>query len=95
MANRIMKLGKDVRTRPSQCTNCGEMLDGATVVGEGGAHKPKHGDISVCIYCEHVMGFTDDGRLRDLTGAEIVEAMGDKRLIVAQWAIKKAKESRR
>jgi len=70
------------RTLKTKCTNCQLELDGAThpTMDIG----PKPGDISVCVYCGHVMAFTDTLGLRDLTDAEIVAVAGDKQLLEAQ-----------
>jgi hypothetical protein len=81
-----MKLGQDRHITPSACTNCGEILDGATSVGCDGGPDP--GDLTICIICGHLMVFDDNLKLRDPTGAEMVDAAGDKRIIAIQLARK-------
>ncbi len=84
-----MKLGDDNRVPPSACTNCGMVMDDATGVTDDD-HKgdivPDPGDFTVCINCGHVMAFTNDLTLRDLTDIEIRMVAGDKRLIMIQQA---------
>jgi rubredoxin len=92
-----MKLGPSHHIPSSECTNCGFILDGATGIAEDG-HKgdlvPDPGDATVCIMCGHLMVFTDELKLRDLTDAEIIKAAGDKRILMAQKALKAARERR-
>lgn len=67
----------------SPCTNCGKGLDGAGQVN-GGSH-PDPGDITICVYCGHIMAFSDDNmKLRDLTDKEASEVAGDPNILEAQ-----------
>lgn len=84
-----MKTGMDQHVPPSSCTNCSKPLDGATSVGaEDGVPDP--GDVTVCIYCGHIMAFDEDLYLRDLTAAEQIDVAGDERILAAQWARKQS-----
>lgn len=57
------------RTPPSACTACGKILDGADEAF-GGDTPPKPGDITMCVYCGHLMGFNADLTLRDVNVEE-------------------------
>jgi hypothetical protein len=50
------------------------------------AAMPRLGDITVCFYCGHIMGFTDDLQLRELTDEEIHKVAGDPIVIKIQAA---------
>lgn len=57
------------------CVNCGKALNGATLtVGDA---APSAGDLSMCLYCGHLMAYTDDLTLRNLTRQEMHEVAGD------------------
>jgi hypothetical protein len=73
--------GRSARTPSSACLECGKPLDGAT--GLGHRHKPRPGDISVCLYCGHLQAFDGQLRLRPLTDKEMVEIAGDPAIIAA------------
>lgn len=72
----------------SLCLNCDRPLDLASVIDTdpGAAAAPSVGDITACIACGHLMGFTEDLRLRALTDDEMALAAGDERLLALQWA---------
>jgi hypothetical protein len=84
-----MKVGTDHHMPLSACTNCGYVLDGATGVAEDD-HKgdlvPDPGDFTICVYCGHLMIFTDTLTMRDLTKDEMIKVAGDKRMIAIQEA---------
>lgn len=82
-----MKLGKNRHIPSSPCTNCGKQLDGATSVDCDAPPDP--GDMTVCIYCGHLMAFNEDLQLRDLTPAEQINVAGDERILAIQGARKK------
>ncbi len=75
---------KESRLPISSCTNCGKRMDAATHMGEA---IPRPGDFTVCLHCSHVMAFSTDLTLRDLTGAEIVACAGRPDLLRLQAAI--------
>jgi hypothetical protein len=90
-----------MRTAPSPCTNCGEMLDAASAVNEVGRwphnnqrrfamtdnERPTPGrSVSVCIRCGHLMAFDNELRLRDLTSAEQIAIAGNPVLLAIQAA---------
>jgi hypothetical protein len=71
-------------TRHSEtpCTNCGKLLDAASMIGvEGDMRGPQGGDITVCLKCRHIMAYNDDLSLRDLTDEEIVDVAGNPQLV--------------
>lgn len=51
-----------------------------------GDERPTPGDITVCIYCGHIMAFADDLSFRELTGEEIHDIAGDERILDIQRA---------
>lgn len=67
-----------------RCLNCNTLIDGATSVGSD--VRPKPGDVTVCMYCGHVMAFNDELTMRELTGQEIIEIAGNPVLIQVQKA---------
>ena len=83
-------LGPDILVPKSKCLSCGKALDGATCVGEKAT--PKVGDITLCIYCGHLMAFGDDMMFRELNDEEMHEMAGDYRILMAQKARQKMKE---
>lgn len=69
-------------TKPSCCSQCGEMLDGAVNVD---GTRPGPGDIGICLRCGHVMAYADDLCLRELTDAEMHMIAGEPELLWLQW----------
>jgi hypothetical protein len=51
------------------------------MIGMGGEHSPRDGDMTVCLYCRHVMIYNADLSLRNPTDEEIVEIAGDPALV--------------
>src|SRR5258707_1048262 len=47
----------------SDCPSCRKPLDAAT--GINGDVRPAPGDVTVCLYCGHIMVFADDLTVRD------------------------------
>ena len=86
-----LKMQRDVHIKPSACTACSKVLDGATAVMETASQRernvlPGPGDFTVC-FCGHLMVFGDDLILRDPTPEEIVQIAGDRRVLAIQRAI--------
>lgn len=77
---------QSVRTKVSACLSCGAPCDAATQFDKPGAVKPKPGDVTICLYCGHIMAFADDLGLRELTGAEMQDVAGDPRILRLQKA---------
>ena len=73
------------------CINCHKLVDGATSVDR--EQSPTPGDMTVCVYCGHLMAFDDNLMLRELTDAEIVECAGDPRILLAQKICGKFREN--
>jgi hypothetical protein len=59
---------RTTRTPTAPCANCGKPNDAASNPEED--ITPKEGDISVCLYCNHVAIFRTDLTLRRPTSAE-------------------------
>lgn len=78
------------RVPESPCRGCGKLLNGAAEAF--GRARPHPGNISVCIYCGHLMAFADDMTLRDLTDEEMHEIAGDPMIIAVQRARAKVNE---
>ncbi len=66
----------------SYCLDCGGLCDAATAF----ERRPKSGDITVCLYCGHVMAFDRKLRLRELTPQEMYEIAGSPRILAIQRA---------
>jgi hypothetical protein len=71
-------------SKASRCVNCNKLLDAATVTNKKDDVIPREGNITVCMYCGHVMVFGRGLALRDPTGVEIVEMAGCSELVRAQ-----------
>ena len=78
-----MRIGSTNRVKESACINCGAALTAATAVeGVGDEERlPEPGDLTVCMYCKHLMMFADDLTLRNLTDDEMKEVAGDPRML--------------
>jgi hypothetical protein len=64
------------------CLACGKTFDAAT---DAESNKtPSPGDTTICLGCGHVMTFTDDLTVRELTSEEIHEVAGDPRVLALQ-----------
>jgi hypothetical protein len=85
-----MKIGKMREMQPCACLNCGKVTDAASSVGTEATPEP--GDISICLYCGHIMAFTDALTMRELNDEEIVRIAGDLRIVAIQTARKKVFE---
>jgi hypothetical protein len=85
-----MKIGESRKLPPCPCPSCGKALDATSEAGGNGAPKP--GDITLCIYCGHLMAFANDLTLRELTDGEMHAIAGDRRIIAIQKARKALKE---
>lgn len=74
-------IGKnEYKLQNDPCKNCGKQTDGGTAIVKDSAteRKPRRGDITVCLYCGHIMVYADRrGRKRELTDAEMVMIAGD------------------
>jgi hypothetical protein len=85
-----MKLGADHHIPTCACPACGKPHDGACGIETDDCPKP--GDVTVCIYCGHLMAFNADLMLRELTGTEAHEIAGDARILAVQRARKAVKD---
>ena len=63
------------------CLDCGVVVD---MNANAEDRIPTPGDMSVCMYCGHLMAFADDLSFRPLTDAEIVSAAGDPEILFCQ-----------
>ena len=77
-----MKIGQDLPLPLAKCTGCGELVNDATSVDKDGA-APGGGDVTICIFCGHVMIYNDDLSMREPTGDEMRELFNDPRIVEA------------
>lgn len=81
-----MIVGSSRKTKESECLCCYKKLNGACSVGSNA--KPRPGNISICIYCGHIMAYGKELRLRELTDKEMYDVAGMKEIIQIQKARK-------
>jgi RNase P subunit RPR2 len=72
------------RLRPSKCTNCHKLIDSASTTSNA---VPKPRDITLCLYCGHIMVYTAKLKLRNPTDDEIIAIAGNPTLLKYQEAI--------
>jgi hypothetical protein len=72
------------RIAESLCLCCRKPLDGVT--DPMGQAMPSPGDVTICLYCGHLMAFGDGLTLRELSDEEIVDIAGDKTVLAMQRA---------
>ena len=83
MSKGIKSIGDTSHRMPdSTCLSCSKVLSGTAMVN--GDARPDSGDITVCIYCGHIMVFADGLTLRNPTDAEMIEIAGDERILGIQ-----------
>lgn len=82
-------MGEPVKTAPDKCTNCHKETNAVTCVGEEGVVAPRPGDITMCIYCGHLMGFNKDGKMQNLNSKEMLDIAGDRRILAVSDALGK------
>lgn len=69
----------------NKCLACGKDISAAT--GVGGARMPKPNDISLCLYCGHLMLFDHQLLLRNPTDDEMRAASQDQRVLTVRRMI--------
>lgn len=67
------------------CLGCGRLVDAAACVDDE-TLVPSSGDVTVCLYCGHLMAYDGARRLRALTPAEQIAVAGDRRILAIQRA---------
>ena len=75
---------KSFRISMSKCLGCGKEVNGTTNAESGS--RPKPGDVTVCLYCGHIMAFGKRLILRELTSAEMRDVAGNKTILAIQQA---------
>ena len=73
------------RLAPSACLACGTTMDAATHTSDPDV-RPSPNDITICLYCGHLMAFGDDLQLRALTDDEMHQCAGDPVILKLQKA---------
>ena len=71
-----------MRLKKDKCLACGTVIDCAS--GVTTESKPKPGDITICLYCGHLMAFDNELMVRTLTDAEMLEVAGNKDILEIQ-----------
>jgi len=66
------------------CLACGTRIDACS--SALGDQVPKSGDVTVCIYCGHVMVFRDGLKLDELSADEARRVAGDRKILAVQRA---------
>jgi len=69
------------------CPSCGKLIDAYSYPGPE-EHRARPGDISICMYCGHLMAFANDLTKRELTDEEAHAIAGDPRILALQRARK-------
>ena len=85
-----LKLADTELIAAHNCLNCGASNDAASGVVDKHARntlKPKPGDVTLCLYCGHVMMFDKNLSFRELTKEEQLHAATDQRLLAAKAAL--------
>jgi hypothetical protein len=81
-----------VRVPECKCLNCGKLLNGAATVSAVDENEtPSPNDFTFCLYCGHLMAFTDELTLRHPTGEELIAVAGSEELIHMQNIVDKMK----
>lgn len=76
----------------AHCLNCGQLIDAASELPFADSRAPEPGDISICLYCRHIMVYGEDLVPRELTDEEIVEIAGDRELVLLVTELKRFEE---
>jgi hypothetical protein len=66
------------------CLDCGKNLDAAMSIFCDA--RPTGDDITICMYCGHIMVFTNGLVLRNPTREEQIKIAGDKQILAIQRA---------
>lgn len=64
MTTKSRAAASEHRVKGSACPACGKIMDAATNLVDSGA--PRQGDLSICLYCQALLQFEADGRLKML-----------------------------
>jgi hypothetical protein len=72
---------KIIKMKDSLCLNCGALLNRVASLEEDSDHNPSPGDISVCLNCGHILIFTEDLGVRELTEEEVIAVAGRKEIV--------------
>jgi hypothetical protein len=75
---------RTTRIASLKCLDCGKDVDAAT--DPAGGAIPGPGDATICLYCGHIMIYTDQLTFRNPNDAEMYEIAGDKRILSIQQA---------
>jgi hypothetical protein len=58
---------KTIKTAPTHCPKCNEVLDALTPTKEVGERPPQEGDIAICANCATICSFTNELKLEPIT----------------------------
>jgi hypothetical protein len=79
-----MRLNRTHRLPKATCLACGCQLNRASSFTHD--NRPDDGDLTICIRCGHIMAYTADLSMRELTDAEVVKAAGNQEILDIQRA---------
>ena len=84
---------KTWKTPDFLCLNCRRTVDAASASPlEPEPRRPHVGDVTVCLYCSHLMIFTGDASwVRDPTDAEMDDIMNDPDVVTLLEAMAKGR----
>jgi hypothetical protein len=77
-------MSKSTRTPECICPACGKVSDTAT--DPTSDEEPSSGDITICLTCGHLMAFTDEMTVRELTWEEMHEVAANPDVLAIQKA---------
>lgn len=83
---------RETRLPETKCLNCGHKLDAASSIKHDNAPKP--GDVTLCIECSHIMIFTQDMGLRNLSSEEMDEIAKDDDVLKTAMVLKRMRDAR-
>jgi len=76
----------DIAHEPQPCRGCSKPIDAATGVFTEKEVRPKPGDVTVCLYCGHLMVYREGLVLDDPSAEEMYQIAGDERILAIQRA---------
>lgn len=81
----------DKKIGTSYCLNCGKKLNACS--SATAESMPNPGDITICLYCGHIMSFSDDMSLCELNDDQIKEIAGNPDIIKHQKIVDQARKN--
>jgi hypothetical protein len=79
-----MKQVSQGRHKKSRCPSCRRDLSGYSSAPYEKQVTPRPGDITICLYCGHLLVFADDLTVRNPTDAEMTSLAGNREVLRMQ-----------